>query len=59
MVIQYTVCNVELRYSITFTYTVTAQELLNDLIQGLPYPVKFPYPVKYSMRNSVCIFSNQ
>ena len=51
MVIQYTLCLVELLYPaifpypIIFPYPVNVQEFLHDLILSLTYPVKFTLPV--------------
>ena len=65
MVIQYTLGHVELPYpvkfihSIQFPYPINIQEFLHNLILGLPFTVKFPYPVKYSMRNSAYFFKRK
>ena len=40
MVIQYNMADVEI------TYPANVQEFLYDIITGLHYPVKFPYPCK-------------
>ena len=52
MVIQYSLVGVVLPHPIKFYYPVNLQEFLLELITGLNYPVKFPYPVKASMRKS-------
>ena len=63
MVVQYTtcMCDVDIHYPVTlmfpglFIYAMNEQELLRDLVPGLPYPVLFtrlvlfPYPVKSSI----------
>ena len=39
-------------YPVKFTYPVNVQELLCDLILGIPYPVKFTYLIKYLIHKS-------
>ena len=54
--------DVELPYHVKFTYPANLQNLIHDLILGLTYSailtytVMFPYPVKYSVRNSTFLF---
>ena len=61
MVIQYTVCDVDITYPVTpmfpglFLYAIYEQDFLRDLLTCLPYPVLFTfpllftYPIKYSI----------
>ena len=64
MVLQYTVCDVELPNPVKFTNTGFLQGFLDNLIPGLLYPIKLQYilenllilffnPVKSSIRKSV------
>ena len=56
MIIQYTVCDIELPYLVKPPYPFNVQELLTVkfpyLVEFL-YPVIFPYPVKASAHKSV------
>ena len=62
LVLQYTVCNFELPntgkfpYYRKFPYHGFLQGFLHDLIIGLPYPGKAPYPVKAPIRKSTHFF---
>ena len=58
MVIQYTVCDIDLPQSIKFPYLVNVQVLPHNLILENIFPVKFPYPVKASIRKSIYIFES-
>ena len=52
MVIQYTVCDVELPNPGKCPYPRFLQGFLHYLILLLPYPGKFPYPIKDSICKS-------
>ena len=39
---------VKISHSVKFTFPINVQELLNNLVLGLPYPVKISYPTKSS-----------
>ena len=56
MVIQYTVCDVELPNAVNFLYPVFIQGIIHNLIPNIPYNGKFPYPVKYSIYKSTYLF---
>ena len=43
MVIEYILCHVKLSYPVQFVYLANLQEIIHDLIVGLPYPVIFTY----------------
>ena len=62
MVGSYSVCDFDIPYHVIFPfpvifpYPVNVQEILCNLIPGLPYPVLFTYLVKASICKSTYIF---
>ena len=56
MVLLYTVCDVELPNHGNFQDPGFLQGFIQNLILGLPYPGRFPYPFKYSSYKSAFNF---
>ena len=48
MVVQYTVCDIDLNYACLFPFIGFVQGFLQDLILGIPHLGSFPHSVMFS-----------